>query len=91
MFCCRWCIQRIPTCLLLRGSRTKPLKNYRSSADLTDERWKRIVDFQSRVGIRRAELGRLTGKDFVKKSDGTYNIFIKNGKGGIKLNGVLRN
>ena len=33
---------------------TKPLKNYRSSADLSDERWKKIVDFQSRVGIRRS-------------------------------------
>lgn len=61
--------------------RTKYQDAYRRRRDLYDEEWKYLVDFQSKIGIRRAELRRLTGKDFILK-DGEWNIFVKNGKGG---------
>lgn len=61
--------------------RTKYKDRYRKSEDLQSEQWKELVEFQSRTGIRRSELTRLTGKDLVFK-DGIWNIFVKNGKGG---------
>ena len=61
--------------------RTKQQIKYRSYRDLENEQWARLVEFQALTGIRRSELARLTGKDFVYK-DGFYNIFVKNGKGG---------
>lgn len=61
--------------------RTKYKDKYRTATDLSSERWKYIVDFQTVTGIRRSELGRITGKDLVFK-DGIWNVFIKNGKGG---------
>lgn len=61
--------------------RTKYKERYRTSEDLQNERWKELVEFQSRTGIRRSELARLTGKNLIYK-DGIWNIFVKNGKGG---------
>ena len=63
--------------------RSKYKDKYRKDADLYDEKWRYIFEFQAKIGIRRAELSKLTGKDLVfKPDDGTYNIFVKNGKGG---------
>ena len=61
--------------------RSRYKERYRSCEDLQNEQWKELVTFQSLTGIRRTELARLTGKDFVFK-DGIWNIFVKNGKGG---------
>lgn len=51
------------------------------SRDLQDLKWKYIVEFQRKVGLRRAELERLTGKDFVLDESGNWCVYTK-GKGG---------
>ena len=61
--------------------RTCYKERYRSSEDLENERWKKIVSFMALTGIRRSELKKLSGKSLVFK-DGVWNIFVKNGKGG---------
>lgn len=43
---------------------------------------KRLIDFQSRVGIRRAELSKLTGRDFVEDETGAPCVRVRSGKGG---------
>ncbi|MBE6755450.1 MAG: hypothetical protein E7555_03195 [Ruminococcaceae bacterium] len=40
------------------------------------------VEFQKRVGIRRAEMTRLTGADFCKDEDGYPCVVVRRGKGG---------
>lgn len=43
--------------------------------------YSRLVAFQSVVGIRRAELGKLTAGDVIERSDGLY-VHVRQGKGG---------
>ena len=51
------------------------------SRDLDDLTWSHLVEFQRRVGLRRAELLKITGKDLVQ--DESENLCIKvKGKGG---------
>lgn len=52
-----------------------------TNQDLTDPEYKRIVDFQRCVGIRRAELARLTGDCFVSDESGYPCVLVKKGKG----------
>lgn len=63
--------------------RTNPEKKTRKSRSLDNPKYQRLVDFQKRVGIRRSELKKLTGKDFCyDKSLGFYYVFVRRGKGG---------
>lgn len=49
----------------------------RGAAELEQDKYKRLVNLQQAVGIRRAELARLEGRDW----DGRY-IHVRGGKGG---------
>lgn len=49
--------------------------------DLNDPKWQRIVEFQKRVGVRRAELGRIRKEDFVQDESGKWCVFVRKGKG----------
>lgn len=53
------------------------------SRDLDDVAWSHLIEFQKRVGLRRAELKKLTGKDLVKDESGNWCIYTV-GKGGKK-------
>lgn len=44
--------------------------------------YKRLVDFQKRVGIRRAELSALSGNDFRMDESGYWCVYVRKGKGG---------
>ena len=57
-------------------------KVQRSDNDLSNEKYARTVKFQSRVGIRRAELMRLKGDDLVRDESNYLCIRVKRGKGG---------
>ena len=59
--------------------RTKTLNH--TNQDLSDPEYKRIVEFQKIVGVRRAELAKLTGDCLVYDESGYPAIWIKNGKG----------
>lgn len=60
---------------IIRGR--NPDSNSQGKHQEAEERFSRLVDLQHAVGIRRAELAHLTGKDF----DGTY-VIVTRGKGG---------
>ena len=45
-------------------------------------KYDRLLDFARRVGIRRAELARLTGRDLVVDLDGVICVHVRKGKGG---------
>lgn len=51
------------------------------SRDLDDLRWAHLVEFQKKVGLRRAEIEKITGKDFAKDESGNWCVRVK-GKGG---------
>lgn len=53
------------------------------SRDLDDVAWAHLIEFQKRVGFRRAELKKLTGNDLVKDESGNWCIYTV-GKGGKK-------
>ena len=53
------------------------------SRDLNDVNWSHLVEFQKRVGLRRAELKKLTGKDLVQDESSNWCVFTI-GKGGKK-------
>ena len=53
------------------------------SRDLDDVAWSHLIEFQKRVGLRRAELMKLTGKDLVKDESGNWCVYTV-GKGGKK-------
>lgn len=55
----------------------KPDANLQGQRELTDPKYKRCIHLQRAIGIRRAELVRLTGADF----DGTW-LTVQKGKGG---------
>lgn len=52
------------------------------SSDLSDPKWKYLVDFQRAVGIRREELMHLHGNDFCLDESGYPCVFVRRGKGG---------
>lgn len=53
-----------------------------ASGDLSDPRWAYVVEFNRCVGIRREELMRLCGRDFVMDESGHPCVFVRRGKGG---------
>lgn len=58
-------------------------KKSRSDNDIDNPKYARTVEFQKRVGIRRNELKRLRGGDFLyDEKIGWYYVFVRNGKGG---------
>jgi len=62
-------------------SKTQNCK-YQSCMDLDDEKWKNLVRFQKVVGLRRAEIAKLKGKDLVYDESGYLCIQVASGKGG---------
>ena len=62
--------------------RGRNIKNIDSKNDLDNPEWHHIVEFQRKVGIRRAELMRLQGSDFVCDESGYFCVRVKKGKGG---------
>lgn len=59
------------------------IRRGRSGAGAIDpEKHKRLLDFQSRVGIRRAELAKLTGQDWQQDEFGHWCVVVRRGKGG---------
>ena len=57
-------------------------KNERGEKELFNPKFQRIVDFQACVGIRRAELKKLTGSDFCYDESNYPCVLVKRGKGG---------
>lgn len=56
--------------------------NKQGKREAEDERYSRLVTFQRAVGIRRAELSRLTGADIVIDEMGYLCVYVAKGKGG---------
>lgn len=56
--------------------------NRQGKREIEDERYSRLVTFQRAVGIRRAELSRLTGADLVIDEKGYLCVYVERGKGG---------
>jgi hypothetical protein len=56
--------------------------NRQGKREIEDERYSRLVTFQRAVGIRRAELSRLTGADLVIDEMGYLCVYVERGKGG---------
>lgn len=59
-----------------------PDANKQGRIEATEERYNRLIRFQNAVGIRRAELSRLTGADFVIDEMGYLCVYVERGKGG---------
>ncbi len=53
-----------------------------SNCDVNNPIYKRSVEFQQRVGIRRDELRKLKGDDFIQDESGYWCVRVKRGKGG---------
>lgn len=51
-------------------------------SDLENPKWRYLIDFQSKVGIRREELMRLMGGDFDYDESGHPCVIVQKGKGG---------
>ena len=62
--------------------RGRSIKNIDSKNDLENPQWYYIVEFQRCVGIRRDELKKLRGDDFVCDESGYFCVRVKKGKGG---------
>lgn len=54
----------------------------RDAADRANPQFSRLVEFQKAVGLRRAEIGRLRGRDLCLDESGQLSIFVGRGKGG---------
>lgn len=54
--------------------------NRQGKREIEDERYSRLVTFQRAVGIRRAELSRLTGADLVIDEKGYLCVYVERGK-----------
>ena len=52
-----------------------------TAEDLNDPKWSYLVEFQKRVGIRRAELARLRSENFKKDESGQWCVEVLKGKG----------
>lgn len=62
--------------------RKRELPVNRNDMDLKNFNYKRIVDFQKHVGIRRNELKNLKGDDLAFDNNGDLCVVVKKGKGG---------
>ena len=60
------------------------------SRDLNDVNWSHLVEFQKRVGLRRAELVKITGKSLVRDESKNWCISVI-GKGGKKQLQLIKN
>lgn len=56
--------------------------NRQGKREIEDERYSRLVTFQRAVGIRRAELSRLTATDLTTDESGYLCVYVAKGKGG---------
>lgn len=56
--------------------------NRQGKREMEDERYSRLVTFQRAVGIRRAELARLTAIDLTTDESGYLCVYVAKGKGG---------
>ena len=56
--------------------------NIQGQREITQERFKRLVCFQGAVGLRRAELAKIRGRDFRIDESGYCCVYVHNGKGG---------
>lgn len=56
--------------------------NTQGTQQENDAEYARLVVFQKCVGIRRAELARLTGENFKQDENGSWCVEVKKGKGG---------
>ena len=65
-------------------TRGRERKDIDAANDLNNPRWSYLIEFQRRVGIRRDELMRLKGKDFVIDESGHFCVYVARGKGGKK-------
>lgn len=59
-----------------------PDANKQGRIEATEARYNRLIRFQNAVGIRRAELSRLTGADLVIDEMGYLCVYVERGKGG---------
>lgn len=62
-------------------TRSRGGKNPRGKKDAEKPEYARLVAFQQAVGLRRAELAHLQGKD-LQKRDGVLYVIVRQGKGG---------
>lgn len=65
-----------------KRSRSRENKYQRSDQQYENPRYSLVAEFQSRVGIRRAELMKLRLDDFVRDESGYWCVRVKRGKGG---------
>lgn len=56
--------------------------NIQGQREITQDRFKRLVCFQGAVGLRRAELAKIRGRDFRIDESGYCCVYVHNGKGG---------
>lgn len=56
--------------------------NYQGRLELKNEKYRRLVEFQQKVGIRRAELASLRKNDLIQDESGSYCVYVRKGKGG---------
>ena len=66
--------------MIVRGRDTEA--NTQGKKESTQERFKRLISFQKAVGLRRAELAKLRGRDFRTDESGYLCVYVHNGKGG---------
>lgn len=55
--------------------------NRQGNVEQVEDRFMRLVEFQKAVGIRRAELARLTPSDIIQTRDGRVYVHVARGKG----------
>lgn len=80
-----WDEGRIITSKRSSGSITRgrdAAANAQGKREAEQEKNRRLVGFQSAVGIRRSELGRLRGRDLVRDESGYLCVRVERGKGG---------
>lgn len=65
-----------------KRGRTNNGKKERSDNDFSSPKYRYSIEFQKKVGIRRAELEKLTGDDLVIDESGHFCVRVKSGKGG---------
>ncbi len=65
-----------------RITKSRGIGNSQGKRERTQEKYSRLTEFQRRVGIRRTELKKLTGKNLVTDESGCLCVEVTRGKGG---------
>lgn len=65
-----------------KRGRRRELPVNRNDMDLSNFNYKRVIDFQKHVGIRRNELKNLRGSDICQDANGDLCVVVRKGKGG---------